>query len=321
MATAPWQLFVAAAFSGAGWAAMSAAAVNAIVSPWFVRNRPVALAMGYNGGSIGGVVFSPLWVAAIGMLGFPTAAAAVGLIMLVTVWVLAERVFSRTPQQMGLLPDGQEPGRPATVVTTPKARPLPGSLLWRDVRFLTLAAGMALGLFAQIGLVAHLFSLLTPALGAQQAGLAMGLATALAIAGRTVTAWLMPLAPGRRLAACLSYGVQMAGSLVLLAAAGESVPFLLLGIVLFGLGFGNATSLPPLIAQIEFVEREVLRVVALIVAIAQAGYAFAPASFALIREFAPHGSDAAPGAAPGLFAAAALVQGLAIVAMLVGRRR
>ena len=65
-ATEPWQLFVATALSGAGWGAMSAAAINAIVSPWFVRTRPAALAMAYNGGSIGGVIFSPLWVAAIG---------------------------------------------------------------------------------------------------------------------------------------------------------------------------------------------------------------------------------------------------------------
>ena len=57
---------------------MSAAALNAIVSPWFVRSRPAALAMAYNGGSIGGVIFSPLWVAAIGALGFPLAAAAIG---------------------------------------------------------------------------------------------------------------------------------------------------------------------------------------------------------------------------------------------------
>ena len=41
-----------------------------------------------------------------------------------------------------------------------------GSLLWRDLKFLTIAAGMALGLFAQIGLIVHLFSLLVPALGA-----------------------------------------------------------------------------------------------------------------------------------------------------------
>ena len=80
-AAATWQLFVAALFSGVGWGAMSAAAINAIVSPWFVRTRPAALAMAYNGGSVGGVIFSPLWVASIGTLGFPLAAATVGVVM------------------------------------------------------------------------------------------------------------------------------------------------------------------------------------------------------------------------------------------------
>jgi MFS family permease len=157
--TVPWQLFAVSALSGAGWGAMSAAALNAIVSPWFVRSRPAALAMAYNGGSIGGVIFSPLWVAAIGALGFPLAAAAIGAFMAITMWVLADAVFSRTPQQMGLTPDGDAPGTPAPSVTSAAARPLPGALLWRDRRFLTLSAGMGLGLFAQIGLVAHLFSL------------------------------------------------------------------------------------------------------------------------------------------------------------------
>ena len=82
---------------------------------------------------------------------------------------------------------------------------------------------------------------------------------------------------------------------------------MLLGVVLFGAGFGNATSLPPLIAQVEFVKEDVARVVGLIVGISQGGYAFAPALFGLIRELAPH----AAGAAPHLFLAAALVQGLA----------
>lgn len=50
----PWQLFVAALLSGGGWGGMSAAALNAIVSPWFVRKRPAALGMAYNGGSVGG---------------------------------------------------------------------------------------------------------------------------------------------------------------------------------------------------------------------------------------------------------------------------
>ena len=319
--TAPWQLFVVSAFSGAGWGAMSAAALNAIVSPWFVRSRPAALAMAYNGGSIGGVIFSPLWVAAIGGLGFPLAAAAIGTFMAVTMWVLADAVFSRTPQQMGLTPDGDAPGAPPASVTSPTAQPLPGALLWRDRRFLTLSAGMGLGLFAQIGLVAHLFSLLVPALGAQRAGLAMGLVTVLAIVGRTLLAWVMPMGADRRLLACLGYALQLAGSLTLIAAGGSSVPLILLGVVLFGAGFGNATSLPPLIAQVEFVREDVPRVVGLIVGISQGGYAFAPALFGLVREFAPHAADASAGAAPYVFLAAALVQGLAITAFLAGRRR
>ena len=55
-------MFVAALLSGAGWGGMSAAALNAIVSPWFVRRRPAALGLAYNGGSVGGVIFSATWV-------------------------------------------------------------------------------------------------------------------------------------------------------------------------------------------------------------------------------------------------------------------
>jgi MFS family permease len=321
VAAAPWQLFAAALLSGAGWGAMSAAALNAIVSPWFVRARPGALAMAYNGGSVGGIVFSPLWVAAIGALGFPAAALAVGVVMALTIWTLSELVFSRTPEGMGQRPDGDVPGAVVATVAAIQARPLPGRMLWRDRRFVTLAAGMALGLFAQIGLTAHLFSLLVPTLGAQQSGLAMALVTVMAIAGRTLTGRAMPPGADRRLIACAGYAAQLAGSVVFVLAAGTSVPMLLLGVVLFGIGFGNATSLPPLIAQVEFAKEDVLRAVALIVGIAQGAFAFAPAAFGLIRTFAPQAAGAAPGEAPFFFAAAALVQGLAIVGFLAGRRR
>ena len=167
------------------------------------------------------------------------------------------------------MPDGDAPGAAPTFLHGPHVAPLPGQLLWRNHRFLTLSAAMAIGLFAQIGLVAHLFSLLVPALGAPYAGLAMGGATAAAIVGRALVGWLMPHNADRRLVACISYAVQIAGSMALLAAAGTHVPLLLLGVILFGSGIGNATSMPPLIAQTEFVKEDVPRVVALIVGIAQ----------------------------------------------------
>ena len=136
------------------------------------------------------------------------------------------------PRAEGLEPDGDVPRMLL------KSPPRPQSLLWRDFKFLTLAGGMACG-FAQIGLVSHLYSLMVPALGSQLAGLAMGLATASAIAGRTLVGWLMPADADRQLVACASYMVQIAGSVVFILAAGASVPLLLLGGVLFGSGIGQ----------------------------------------------------------------------------------
>jgi hypothetical protein len=177
---------------------------------------------------------------------------------------------------------------------------------------------MALGLFAQIGLLGHLFSLLVLALRATVAGLAAGAATAAAIVGRSLSGWLMPAGTDRRLVACASYLVRISGSLTLLLAGGDGVGLLMLGIVLFGAAIGNATSLPPLIQQIGFVSADVPRIVPLIVAICQAAHAFAPAVFGLIRAWTP--IKGAAGAAPWVFATAAIIQALAIVALLTGRR-
>jgi hypothetical protein len=269
--------------------------------------------MAYNGASIGGVLFSPLWVFAIASVGFPKAAAVIGTVMIVLVWLLADLVFSRTPQSTGQSPDGEPAGAPP-VANQSTAQALPGHLLWRDRTFLTLAAAMAFGLFAQIGLLAHLFSLLVPALGEQASGILMGLATASAIAGRTLVGWLMPPGSDRRLIACASLVVQIAGSVILMLAGGSEVVLLITGVLLFGAGIGNTTSLPPLIAQVEFTRADVQRVVPLIVALGQATYAFAPAAFGALRALSP-------AAATGVFAAAAIVQVVAIAAFLGGRRR
>jgi MFS family permease len=315
MAAQPWQLFLATIFSGIGWVTMGAAAINAIVAPWFVHNRPKALSMAYNGASIGGVLFSPLWVALIAGLGFPLAMGCVGIAAIVLVWLLCDRFFATRPDDIGQQPDGDVPAAVRKTVQRENVAALPGTRLWRDWRFRTLALGMALSLFAQIGLIAHLFTLLLPLLDDIGAGLAMTMATAAAILGRTLFGWLMPAGTDRRLIACLSYAIQLAGSLLLVLADGQSAVLALTGIFLFGFGIGNSTSLPPLIAQTEFAAQDTGRVVALIVAIGQGAYAFAPAMFGLLREIAEQRGDSA------VFIAAAIVQVAAIASMLAGRRR
>ncbi|HRD78732.1 MAG TPA: MFS transporter, partial [Hyphomicrobiaceae bacterium] len=319
IAREPWQLFAAAGFSGVGWVTLGAAAVNALVAQWFVRARPAALAMAYNGASIGGVVFSPLWVALIAALGFAGGASVIGLVMVAVIGALSHMVFSRTPESMGQVADGDAPGASAANVTSPRAHPLPGSALWTDGPFRTLAAGMALSLFAQIGLIAHLYSLLVPAIGKGGAGAAMGFATVCAIAGRTIVGWTMPAGADRRHVAAMNLAVQVAGSVALLASGGTSVPLLLAGVALFGAGIGNVTSLPPLIAQVEFVKEDAARVVPLIVAIGQATYAFAPAALGLLRSLETGVALLDHAGAP-LYLAAAIVQLAACACFLASRR-
>ena len=289
IAQQPWQLFLTTLLSGGGWVTMGAAAVNAIISPWFVRTRPVALATTYNGSSIGGVVFSPLWVAAIGLLGFPGAAVAIGLVMVVTIWVLADLFYARTPEQMGLVADGDAPGVPSVCQlchclpsrsqATRCGRTGASSrwpLAWRlaSSRKSECWRICSRCLFRRL---AHNLLAFQPVRPRQPR-----LPDARSLDGSC------PLVPTGGSLPAQAISCRSQGRWHSLLAAGDHVPLLLLGVVLFGFGIGNATSLPPLIAQVEFVKEDVPRVVPMIVAIGQGTYAFAPSAFGLIREFAPN---------------------------------
>ncbi|KSV65460.1 hypothetical protein N183_34035 [Sinorhizobium sp. Sb3] len=86
----------------------------------------------------------------------------------------------------------------------------------------------------------------------------------------------------------------------------------MLGVVLFGLGVGNAISVPPVIANLEFSKGDAARAFALIVAISQGAYAIAPAVFGLFCEI---WSDQI------IFIASVAIQVAAIVAYHLGAGR
>ncbi len=295
-ASAPWQLLPAALLTALGWALTSGVAINAMVAPWFDRQRGAALSMAFNGASIGGVLFTPLWAALIGAFGFAGASAWVALLVAGVGWPLAGRWLGATPAAMGLHPDGAA-GSPA-----PRPIAAPAGPLWRQGRFRSLSLAFALGLVAQMGLLTTLFSILAPALGESGAGLAMSLATACAIIGRTVVGVALPPRVDRRLAGSANFLLQAIGCLVLVLA-GEAPAALVAGVVLFGLGIGNLLSLPPLIAQTEWPAGQVAAVLALLTAVNQAFYAFGPAIFGAALQ--GWGAAAPPALAAGLQVVAA----------------
>jgi cyanate permease len=292
-AAQPWHLVPALLISGAGWAATSGAALNAIVAPWFDRERPKAISMAFNGASAGGVVFVPLWTALIAAFDLPVAALVLGGAMICLVCPLAWRFLRHEP--------------PAA--SRHQAAPLARAELLRRGRFVTLSLALALGLFAQIGLFAHLLARIGPEFGPTIAAAAISLVTLCAVLGRTAMAWLLGQRD-RRVAAAANLAMQAAGSLFL--AFGEGMAPLAAGCVLFGLGVGNLTSLPPLIAQREFRPADVGTVVALVTAINQAVFAFAPAIFGGLHDRTENYVAA--------FVLAAAAQLLAASIVVTGRR-
>ena len=259
VASAPWQLFVAAAISGSGWAATSGAAINAMVAPWFDRDRPKAIGLAFNGASVGGIVFPPvltLLIARIGIL-----------------------YLRRDPKGLGLAPDGLLiDSKPH--VATPLTRS-PRKDLIKTKGFMTLSVAFALALFAQVGLLTHLLTRISPLLGGNGAAAAVSMVTTSAVLGRTLLGWTIG-GRDRRLAASANFLLQSVGVALMIISDAPTV--VLVGCVLFGLGVGNVVSLPPLIAQHEFRAADVGTVVALVVAFNQAVFALAPAVLGVLRD-------------------------------------
>jgi MFS family permease len=296
-AQAPWQLFGAALLSGAGWAATSGAAINAMVAPWFDRGRPKALSLAFNGASLGGLVFTPLLIALIAWFGFATTAAIIGAATAALLWPIAAHVLGRRPD--GTAAAGSSHPHHHREIEKPASR----IALLGERRFVTISAAFALGLFAQIGLFTHLVARLAPEFGPGGATFAVSLAALCAVIGRTALGWVMG-DRDRRVAAAANFALQACGTALL--TFGSGVPVLLAGCILFGLGVGNLVSLPPLIAQKEFAAPDVGRVVALLTAINQAVFAFAPAVLGALRDLS---GDYMPAfaLAAGIQAAAALI--------------
>jgi len=270
LAREPWQLFPIAIVTAFGWAAMNSVAVNAIVAPWFDKDRPRALSMAFNGGSCGGLIFTPLWVLLIGLYGFTSAAGIIAAGLLVIMLPVAATILTREPQGEGAAINSGGGG-------------MSRAHILRKRGFQTISAAFAMALFAQVGLVAHMIARLAPEFGPGGAAWTVSLITLCAVAGRSVFGFFMG-DHNRRAVAAINFATQALGTA--LFTFGSGLPMLLAGCVLFGLGFGNLVSLPPLLVQREFSGPDVGKAVALIVAINQAVFAFAPAVLGVLRDFA-----------------------------------
>ena len=251
---------------------------------------------------VSGALCVPLWVFLIDRLGFQIAALSVAVVAAGVVVFLSARYFNAAPASLGLAPDGDgafgsvSKPRPISVRDCSNAE-VPdavGGICAGTVRANRTAFAFDRPADARCrrGKRGH----------ARQRGDDMR-------RGGARPGWLVDRGSRPPIAAAVNFTIQIVG--VLLLIIGNGWVSLTLGCVLFGLGIGNLTSLPPLIVQKEFNREDVVTVVALIVAINQAVFAFAPAIVGVFRD------ATANYVLP--FAMVACVQFLATVIVLLGR--
>src|SRR5215471_17870499 len=117
----PWQLYPAFLVMSVGWGAMSGAAINIILAPWFERRRGLVVSLAFNGATLGGVFVTPALLPLIDAQGFRRALATTALAQLAVLALaegrpphvaLLERVCALRPRPGRAGGCAHTPGRP-----------------------------------------------------------------------------------------------------------------------------------------------------------------------------------------------------------------
>jgi MFS family permease len=306
-ATRPWHLYPPFLVMALGWGAMSGAALNILVAPWFERRRGLAVSLAFNGATLGGVLVAPALIPLIARVGFARAALMAGVVTLAALLPIAALVMRAGPHELGVGPDGGAP-RPRAATSHASAGRAEALRTWR---FWSVSAPFALALAAQVGLLTHVVGMLTPVLGVAAAGRAVSVTTAAAILGRLATGLVVDRVNPRAVTS-VTLAIQLSGVLLLAASIDRqdaAATVLYAACTLFGLGVGNLTTLPGIILGAEWPRERFAGLVGMAVAINQCTFAFGPSLVGGLRDAT--GSYALPLLACGALEAIAAVTILA----------
>jgi predicted MFS family arabinose efflux permease len=278
-ASSLWELFAAYFIMAFAWAAMTIAAISTILGLWFRQLRGMAISLALNGASFGGIIVTPILIAATANFGLRTALTG-GAIVTAAIMLPVALMWLNPPL---LRPSAESESPSSARPEWTRARAL------QDPLFLSLAGAFALALLAQVGFLVHQVSFLEPAIGQYQAGVGVAITTAMAITGRLTLGLFIDRLNARGVTTAL----LLAQALSLFVMATTSNTIAIFGATaVFGLAVGNLITLPSILVHREFPPASFGMLVALATAISQFTYAFGPAVLGLLRDLS--GSYALP---------------------------
>jgi MFS family permease len=218
-----------------------------------------------TGLSVGGIIITRQLAKVVDEHGMPSITPWLGLLWAIVIVPTALLLVKPSPEQRGLLPDGDEPDHdPATPsagttdVRTAPAVTGASSAEARATRFFRLMTlSYVFVMLAQVGALAHQNKLASDRVSNSLGALAVSVTAGASVVGRLAGGVIVLRMPSRWLATAL-IGVQC-GALTLMAHA-YSREGILLASLLFGLCVGNLLMLQPLLIAEAYGVREYARI-------------------------------------------------------------
>lgn len=277
-----WQLYAFYVLFGVGYAGAALIPGTTLVARWFARQRSVALSYASTGLSLGGIVLTPVSALLIERMGLGGAAPWLALMFILGVIPVAWLLIRPSPQSIGLGPDGDP------IVRDASGAPLPADgISFEDaVRsrfFIFLTTGYVFAMMAQVGVIAHQYSLVFSRTDdSNTARLAVAAMAAASIVGRLIGGQALRWIPSRGFV----FGLTLAqGSALAFYAFAETTPALLATTIVFGLTVGNLLMMQPLMVAEAFGLKAYGRIYSLTQLFMTAGVATGPAAIGFLYEW------------------------------------
>ncbi len=275
-----WQLYLLFALFGCGFAGANMVTGTTLVTRWFARRRPLALAVAATGLSVGGIVITPIAAGFIDRLGLERSTPWLAVALILGVIPLTLFMLRDRPEVLGLRPDGappESPDAPAATVSTPFRTAV------RSRFFLGVTGAYAFGLMAQVGGIAHQFKWITDQADNTVAAAGVSTLAGASIFGRLIASGFLGRFAVRAVAIVLALAQAMA--LGLLGQVHGAVA-LLLASALFGLTVGSFLLMRPLLIAEAFGVGSYARIYSFSNVLASLGVAAGPAVLGLLHDYA-----------------------------------
>jgi len=282
-----WQFYIAYGFKAIAHAGIGLVAIGSIVSKWFVKKRGRATGIATTGIGLGGLFLAPYAGFLIPISGWRSVYIILGILLWVLVIPAIALVVRSTPEEMGLLPDGEdkpgnEQGKTLEATSPPSGFTLGQAL--QTPTYWMIAASFFLVPAAVFGTLAHQTSYIESiGISRETASLALGFTAGMGILGKIFFGFLAEKIHVR-FAAMLCFGIQAVGLLILMMT--RSMGMVWLFVIVFGFSMGGMATLQPLVIMGFFGTAAIGSILGSISLIFAFGAASGPLSAAYIFDYA-----------------------------------